>query len=46
MIGCKNFYVKSVNNPTTPLYDLNNNIVPEPTILKKITDDRKFELIS
>jgi cyclopropane fatty-acyl-phospholipid synthase-like methyltransferase len=43
---CKKSYFASLNKPNATLYDMNNNIVPEPKKLKKIVDDRKFELIS
>lgn len=43
---CKYSYLESFKHPKTILYDLSNNIVPEPKILKKKVDDRKFELIS
>jgi cyclopropane fatty-acyl-phospholipid synthase-like methyltransferase len=43
---CKKFYLESLNKPNAVLYDMNNNLVPEPKKLKKIVDDRKFELIS
>ena len=43
---CKYAYLKTINKPTPILYDLNGQQVPEPAALKKLTDDRKFELIS
>lgn len=43
---CKYSYLESLNKPKAILYDMNNNIVPEPKILKKIVDDKKYELIS
>jgi cyclopropane fatty-acyl-phospholipid synthase-like methyltransferase len=43
---CKYAYFESLNKPKAILYDMNNKLVPEPKILKKIVDDKKFELIS
>ena len=43
---CKYVYLETLNKPNAKIYDMNNQLVPEPTILKKITDDRKFELIA
>ena len=43
---CKYAYTESLNKPNAVLYDMNNEVVPEPKILKKLTDDRKFELIA
>lgn len=43
---CKYSYLESLNKPNAKLYDICNNLLPEPKVLKKITDDKKFELIS
>ena len=43
---CKYAYLSSLNKPNAVLYDLNKNIIPEPKVLKKMVDDKKFELIS
>ena len=43
---CKKVYIESLNKPNSVLYDMNNKIIPEPKKLKKMVDDRKFELIS
>ena len=43
---CKKTYLESLKKQKTVLHDANDNIVPEPKILKKIADDRKFKLIS
>jgi len=39
-------YLTSINNPTEPLKDMDGNPLPEPKVLKKIVDDRKFDLIA
>ena len=43
---CKKAYLETLNKPKSVLYDMNNKLVPEPKKIKKIVDDRKFELIS
>ena len=43
---CKYCYTESLNKPRAKLYDMNNNLVPEPKVLKKIVDDNKFKLIA
>jgi len=43
---CKYAYLESINKSKSTLYDLNGQQIPEPAALKKLTDDRKFELIS
>uniref|UniRef100_A0A6C0B434 Methyltransferase domain-containing protein n=1 Tax=viral metagenome TaxID=1070528 RepID=A0A6C0B434_9ZZZZ len=42
---CKKTYLESINNPNAVIYDVNNEKLPEASVLKKTTDDRKFELI-
>jgi cyclopropane fatty-acyl-phospholipid synthase-like methyltransferase len=43
---CKYAYLSSINKPGAVLRDLNDNVVPEPKELKKIIDERKFELFA
>ena len=43
---CKYVYLETINKPKAKIYDMNNKLVPEPKVLKKISDDRKFELIA
>ena len=43
---CKYAYLEAINKSKPTLYDLNGHLVPEPKELKKLTDDRKFELIA
>lgn len=43
---CKYAYLSTINKPGVVLRDMNGNDIPEPKELKKIIDNRKFELFA
>jgi cyclopropane fatty-acyl-phospholipid synthase-like methyltransferase len=43
---CKKTYLESLNKPQAKIYDMNNKLIPEAPVLKKMVDDKKFELIA